>query len=526
MGGAKNCPETPRQKMIAMMYLVLTAMLALNVSADILKGFTMVNESLLTTIESTEQRNQYMMKSFVELDSRNHAKVGEWLDKARDVQTKSNDFYNYIKGFKHAMITLADGKKVPTNVDEIDDYQIDAKDNLEAASNYGLTLGKGAELKNKIDEYREYVKGMFDGKKDDDYDKLFNTSKARSNTDKAQAYKWVDANFESMPLSAAVTMLTKLQSDVKTTESELIQYLRSSTDAKDFRVNDIRAVIIPDARNVVSGTPYKAQIILAARDTTLETNISVNGITADKSGHISIGTSGVGDRPLNGSLKFIDPISGEPMEYPIKDNFSVVPPSATVANIDMNVVYMSYSNRMSISAPGFTADQLVVSATNANITRQGDIYICKPTSYSNVEVLVSAKSEGRTVSMGKQTFRVRTLPNPTIFLKYKEGTNQVLFNTDIYPNVKLNRQNLVNAEVVAEYADGLLQATFTVQNFTLSVSDGRGGYSSTFSEGNQFSSAQKTSLGRLKSGQKILLEKIKVTGAKTATLSYPPLDLP
>ena len=90
MSGAKNCPETPRQKMIAMMYLVLTAMLALNVSADILKGFTLVNNGLITSIQSADDRNKYLMKSFEDLNSRYPEKIGEWLKKAKEVEAKSN----------------------------------------------------------------------------------------------------------------------------------------------------------------------------------------------------------------------------------------------------------------------------------------------------------------------------------------------------------------------------------------------------------------------------------------------------
>ncbi|MDR2684966.1 MAG: gliding motility protein GldM [Prevotellaceae bacterium] len=527
MSGAKNCPETPRQKMIAMMYLVLTAMLALNVSADILKGFSMVNESLLTTIESTDQRNKYLMASMEDLNSRNPEKIGPWLEKAKEVQAKSEDFYNYIKNFKYEMIKIADGKTVPKET--IDTYEIEAKDNTEAASNYGLTQKKGYELKKQIDDYREYVKEIFGGTKDEDYDRLFNTDKAKSNTDKAQAFDWVVLNFESMPLAAAVTMLSKLQSDVKSTESELIQFLRSSTDAKDFRVNEIKAIVIPDSRTVVAGTSFKAQIMLAARDTTVHPDIVINGAKlTDPAGWLTLGTGNIGTHPLKGTLSFVDPITNEPRSFDIDDEFSVVPPSATVANQDMNVVYMGYANRMSVSAPGFTADKLTVTATNAKIEKSGEFYICRPTNYEGVTINVSANVEGKSVSMGNQKFRVRALPNPSIFLRYKNASgDMVTYNPDITgKEVKLTRHVLANAEVIAEYADGLLQANFTVKSFTLNISDGRGGFTSSPSNGNQFTETQKSNFLKIKSGTPFYLEKIQVTGAKSATLSFPVISIP
>ncbi|MDR0828574.1 MAG: gliding motility protein GldM, partial [Prevotellaceae bacterium] len=472
MSGAKNCPETPRQKMIAMMYLVLTAMLALNVSADILKGFTMVNKSLLTTIESTEERNDYLMESFAEQAKRYPDKIGPWLIQANDVKTKSDDFYEYIKSFKYELIKLADGKNLKlkdgtvVSAANIDEYEIDGKDKTEPASNYGLTNGHGVELKKKIDDYCKYVKGTFDpndpstAQKLKDFDRLFSTEPI---TGRGLPVKWVDANFESMPLAAAITMLSKLQSDVKSTETELITYLKNQTDAGDYRVNEVSAVVIPDSKTVVSGTSYRARIMLAARDTNARPEIFVNGITVtDRDGWFTTGAGAIGTHPLTGKITLKDPITGKDKDYPIKDEYSVVAPSTTIANQDMNVVYMGYANRMSISAPGFTADKLTVSATNAKIERSGDLYICRPSSYDGVTISVTANVDGRSISMGSQKFRVRALPNPTIFLRYKNAAGDVVtYNPDINKG-GLTRQALQSCDVIAEYADGLLQASFTV----------------------------------------------------------------
>ena len=104
MGGAKNCPETPRQRMIGMMYLVLTAMLALNVSADILNGFSMVDKSLRTTIKASDVRSNALYDDFQYLYSQNPVKVKEWLDKASMVKVKSDSLYNYIQNYLYIFI--------------------------------------------------------------------------------------------------------------------------------------------------------------------------------------------------------------------------------------------------------------------------------------------------------------------------------------------------------------------------------------------------------------------------------------
>ena len=111
MSGAKNCPETPRQRMIGMMYLVLTAMLALNVSSEILEGFGLVDRGLKNTIESAEIRNKGMYADFQEEAKKNPQKIGEWLKLAREVEKKSNDLYNFIGDYKYQILKISDKEK-------------------------------------------------------------------------------------------------------------------------------------------------------------------------------------------------------------------------------------------------------------------------------------------------------------------------------------------------------------------------------------------------------------------------------
>lgn len=526
MSGAKNCPETPRQKMIAMMYLVLTAMLALNVSADILKGFSLVNNGLITSVKSADERNSYLMKSFEDLNSRYPEKIGEWLKKAKEVEAKSDDLVNYIQNFKYEMIKIADGEDA-----DKDAVNIRKQDDTSASGTYGLVQGHGKELKKKIDEYREFVKSVYGGnnqEKNAEYDKIFST-KPVIGLDKAQATDWINANFDYMPLAAVVTMLSKYQTDVRQAQTEVIQYLKNQTDAGDFRVNEIVAEVIPESKMVVAGGQYKARIILAARDTNAKPKIFVNGAElTTPNGIYTAQATALGPKDITGKIVLKDPITGEPREYPIKSEYTVVAPSATIANEDMNVVYMGYTNRLSVSVPGFSANQLSVTATNARLESKGDgKFICRPSSYDMVTINVSANVDGKNVSMGSNKFRVRALPNPTAFLRFKDNSgNVVLYNPSITKNIKVTRKNLAEADMVAEYEDGLLQATFNVTGFTFSVSDGRGGLSSSLSDGKNFTEGQKNNFLRIKSGTPIFLEKIKVSGAKTAELAFPRIEIP
>ena len=222
MGGAKNCPETPRQKMIGMMYLVLTAMLALNVSTDILKGFSMVDRSLRVSLETSEKRNANLYGTLTDMNSLNPGKVGEWLAKSELVKQKADSLYEYIQNYKVETIRLADGSKTDST-----GQVINAQDNLDVAGTYAIVQGNGKILREKIEDYREFLTEHFnnDSVQSALYDRIFNTDSQKLKDRSSRI--WENGTFESQPLAAVLTMLPKSQNDVRTSETELIQYFIS-----------------------------------------------------------------------------------------------------------------------------------------------------------------------------------------------------------------------------------------------------------------------------------------------------------
>ena len=177
MGGAKNCPETPRQRMIGMMYLVLTAMLALNVSAAILNGYLQVDESLHATIETTESGNRLEYDRFANALSQNKEKTQEWYDKAMRVKEESDKLFDYITEFKNAIVKLADGSKAKENATV---REIGKKDDTNVPQQYGINEGHAAELKEKIIAYREFLKEISGNNEsiNRDIDAMFATAEA------------------------------------------------------------------------------------------------------------------------------------------------------------------------------------------------------------------------------------------------------------------------------------------------------------------------------------------------------------
>ncbi|MBR5823268.1 MAG: gliding motility protein GldM [Paludibacteraceae bacterium] len=511
MGGAKNCPETPRQKMIGMMYLVLTAMLALNVSADILNGFDMVNNSLKNSIDNSKVRNQGLYGDMQSLYDLNPTKVGEWLEKANKVKEESDKLFNILQEFKVGIIALADGSAA-----DPEGNVIQKRDNTNVAGEYaevGTTKHRGNELKQAIDNYRIFVEEMFgnDSLHTQIYNAMFNTDPVKKKVDEP-AVEWVDNTFAHMPAVAVVTMLSKYQSDVRNTEAELIQYFIQQQDAGDFRVNKIQARLIPDSKNVMQGGRYHAEIALMAVDTT-KAPIYYLGNNQLESEIIDIPCNQIGTFPIKGRLEMIDQY-GATQTYEFEDQYMVSAPAATVANVDMNVVYRGYDNKMEISVPGLADSQLRVSANGATMTKSGNQYICKPTAKDKITILVSADIDGKVRTIGQKEFRVRPVPSPSAFLKLPNGER---WSPTMETAGRLKRQDLLDATIIAEYEDGMLNADFVVTEFTIKIPRGAG-FDPIKVSGGKFSDRQIERLKNLKPKQEFLIEQIKyeMKGAKTA----------
>ena len=335
MSGAKNCPETPRQKMIGMMYLVLTAMLALNVSSEILNGFTMVDNSLHSTIESSDMRNDDLYKDFEYIYKENPEKVGEWLNKANQIKKQSDELFQYIENFKIEIVKIADKKKADPKGREIE-----ARDNLDAAGQYALVGGNAKVLRNKLKSYCDTLVSYSGNNeiKQKMYLNLFSTNSVKSK-ESGEMIPWENAMFEMMPVSAVVTLLTKYQSDIRASESEIVQYLKGQTDASDFRVNKIEALVVPNSKFVFRGEKYSARIVLSAVDSTKIPQYFVNGAQLGRNGMYEFVAGGkLGPAKYSGEIR-VPGKGGSVMSYRFESDYMVGEPSATISNEDLNVVY-------------------------------------------------------------------------------------------------------------------------------------------------------------------------------------------
>ena len=454
MSGARNCPETPRQKMIGMMYLVLTAMLALNVSSEILNGFTMVDNSLHKTIESSELRNKDLYADFQNLFDKNPAKVRDWLDKAKKVKQKSDDLYKFIENFKVQIVRLADNKEAN---DSAYVKQINAKDNLDKAAIYGRLNGNGRNLKLQIDNYRDYLVGLSDKNpsKQKIYESIFSTGKTHDGK------PWEEALFEGMPVSAVITILTKYQSDVRSSEAEIIQFLKSQTDVMDIRVNKISALVVPNTPYVIRGEKYSAQIVLSAMDTTQKPQYFVNGQAINDKGKYEVIANKLGINTYSGQIR-LQGNDGSVLNKTFTSSYIVGEPTATLSNEDLNVVYRGIDNKFSVSVPGVANEAVSVRVIGGTARKDGGRYMIQPTRDEEITIEVWAKVEGKEKKMGGGAYRVKYLPDPKAFIQPNDAGAKPVRGGYLSPSV------LRTSTLVASYGkDELVKAKFRVTSFTM-----------------------------------------------------------
>ncbi|MGB4413532.1 MAG: gliding motility protein GldM [Paludibacter sp.] len=457
MSVAKNCPETPRQKMIGMMYLVLTAMLALNVSSEILNGFTMVDNSLHSTIESSDIRNSFLYEDFNYLYKENPAKVGEWLEKAKQIKKQSDDLFQYIENFKVQIVKLADRDDADPKAREIQ-----ARDNLDVAGQYAIVGGNGKVLKQKINDYCNTLV-MYSDKnpqKQQMYLNIFSTNPVKSKESK-EMVPWENAMFEMMPVSAVVTILTKYQSDIRSSESEMIQYLKNQTDASDFRVNKIEALVVPNSKFVFRGEKYSARIVLSAVDSTKVPQYFVNGRPLQNGIYEFVAGGKLGASKYTGEIR-IPGKDGNLLSYKFESDYMVGEPSATISNEDLNVVYKGIDNKFSVSVPGVAPENVRISVEGGSSENQGKgKYIIRPSRDGEIRIAVFGKIDKKEMSMGSGIFRVKRLPKPSVFLLDSKGNEN---------EGSMTMDQLKGATLIASYGqDALVSAKFSIISFTMIV---------------------------------------------------------
>jgi len=519
--GAKNCPETPRQKMINMMYIVLTAMLAINVAAEVLEAFKVVDSSLIQTLETVDMKNAQVYASFEQAYAENEEKVQEWKEKADSVKSNTDEIISYISQLKESLIKDSGFKLVnaenPLMADDFfyvtqegDTIEITNEQDLNAPTEYMITQGNAAELKERILEYRSSLTGLI---ADDDVELRQSVLKALETPDPPVSLReggenksWATERFMSKPLIAVLTLLSKIQIDVKNSEANLINYLYSQIDAGSFKFNKLGARVISNSNVILQGDEYVAEVFLAAEDTTQQPEIIINGRQAevtDGKAIFRMQPSEPGTFSWSGLIKYKTP-EGIVRNYPFEQEFQVTQPSVTMSATKMNVFYRGLDNPFDVGGGGVPKENLEVSMTNGSIVKSGEDYLVRPDELDEqgrqTKITVYANISGERRLLGTSEWRVKRVPDPVA---------QVASQTS--GEIRKERL-LVEDGVMAVLEDFLFDYNYTVTQFNVQIV-GAGGYTNVWaSESNRFTQEMKDQFQRLNPNSFVYIANIKAVG--------------
>lgn len=525
--------ETPRQKMIGMMYLVLTAMLALNVSSEVLEAFVLVDNGLSRTTDNYKVKNEKIYTEFDNSMLVNPVKVGPWKQKADEIKSKAREIYDYVQNLKVEIVKASEGDETPAIVDNIVlSEKIEAKSDLDVAAKILIGLegsGKAYELKRKIIDFREYVVKQIDPEKGAELIKSINgilDTRDPEKKDDGTHNTWESARFEHIPLISVIPQLTKVQVDILNTEAEILNYLLQQIGASDFKFNVLKATVIPSSNVVFQGTDFKAEVFLAASDTTQQPRIylcrfdsTFNSVTreydykpiggeenipVDKNGkgQFSRRAGNTGSISWGGLIEMKAP-DGTVVRKPFKHSYVVIPPNVVIAATKMNVLYLGVDNPLDISIPGVPPDKVSATISKGSIKLVGSgSYVAQPgAGITSCEITVYAEGEGRRKqAMGTKIFRVKKVPPP--FPKIIGVTGK---------SVEKN-QLAASLGVIAEMPpDFDFELKYKVVGFKLSSTIG-GFLQERESTSSRFTEEQKKIINSLRTGNQVAITDVKAVG--------------
>ncbi len=512
--------ETPRQKMIGMMYLILTAMLALNVSKEVLDAFVIVDKGLVQTTENFAAKNRGIYSTFDFAYSQNPEKVGDWKIRADEVQEKTSELYEFLNECKVEIVSVKDPDAIIDGQVDLDLVKV--KDNNNTPGEVMITKGKGKELKLMIDDYREYLEELIG--QDSTFAPLLEAILGNLSTHDHPAKKagqeaapWESYNFEHLPLAGVITRLSAIQADVRNVESDVLGYLLQQVDAKDFKVNVIDAVVLAENSNVFKGQEYRAQVFLAAYDSTKIPEVILKGgnilpVEFGK-GIYTATSSSEGTRTWGGVLRLDN--DGEIITREFESTYTVSAANAVISATKMNVFYRGVDNPVSVSASGVpeTAVRPRITAGRINRVSAGDYIVrCGPKETKST-VSVYAEVDGKQSMMGQQLFRVENLPDPTATIAKRVGGKPVIPTGFRKGSGSMSLSELVSITELVAIADNFLfDVQYEVTEFKVNVLGSGGVNLIEPSENSKFTGAQQTILRRMRPGQRVNIEDIKAIG--------------
>jgi gliding motility-associated protein GldM len=498
---------TPRQKMINLMYLVFIAMLALNMSKEVLSAFGLMTEKLTYSNEDAKQRIDNDLKAMETQMASQPEKFGPLVAQAKQVEKLSNEFYAHIEGLKSEMLKTVDDPK---------DYEVqDKPDFLDEKFFIGDKLKPaGTDFINKIKSYKEGLAKVLG--KDSRYTSVLASVNKSFSTDPVKnrdgnSVDWLEYHYKGFPMVASLTKLSAIQSDIRKAQSDVLTSMVAEKLKVEASLTNFDAIVVPDKTAFFSGESFKGKIILGKKDATLKANsVVVNGrelpASAMQEGQtiLEFPSGSVGEQTIKGKMTFTD-FDGKSFEIPVETSYSVIPRpnSATISADKMNVVYRGVDNPMTISFAGVPDNLVSVSAPGLSKGSKSGQYNMNPGQGTDVTINVTGKLPDGTTVSDKKSFRIKNVPPPIGAIAKQMGI------------IKGGKSRLESAQISAELPDFLYDLKFQVTQFTLKVP----GQAAVIVSGDRVNAQCRAALARAGRGDQVTISDIKtiIPGTKIVT---------
>jgi len=452
MAGGK---QTPRQRMMGILYLVLLGLIALDVPDSLLDAFKHISDSLTASKTNVENGIDQTFKIFEATKLKEQPlRAQPIFDRAQKAKQMSDDLNKYIETIKAKFLEETGGMDATTG-----DYN--GRADLDVSVRMMMNDQKyGPELHKRINDTKAGLLALLNPKERSGID-LSLDAPAPPHVNGFPNKTWEEANFgEGIPMAAAMTALIKIQADTKNAENEVVKKILGEVDQAQVNLDQFNAVAVAPTSYVIAGQPYTAQVFLTASDSKSNPDITVGGSRLPVSGGkgtYTVNTSAEGVKTWTGTIT-VRQTDGTFKTYTTPpQTYQVARPSAVVSPEKMNVLYIGVSNPLAVSAPGIPLDKLHLSISSGSVSGANGHFSAEVKTIGTATVTVSGQVSGKTMTLGSTLFRVKRIPDPKFEFAGKSGGKTSAAN--------IRAQDYVFAKLENFEFD----AKFNVTHFTLMV---------------------------------------------------------
>ncbi|PAM91754.1 gliding motility protein GldM [Flavobacterium sp. IR1] len=485
---------TPRQKMINLMYLVFIAMLAMNMSKEVLSAFGLMNEKFESANAASEQTNASMLMS---LDQKAAEAKGEFANAAvtaHKVEGASKELYAFIGGLKGDVLK---GFEVEKETGKLPYEAMDKGDNLDTWFTGEGYSAKGKEVIAKIEKYKATMKAALGTDKKyaailAEVEKKFDLSDVKNK--EGLKDKYLSYHFKGFPAVASLAKLSAWQSDIEKTESDIYSAALGKAAVAAASYSNYQAIVVLDKNAYFQGEKVTGKVVLGRYDeNTKPTSFEGPGKIENGQAMISLTAGGVGEQNINGQFSFLEDGKNIPLKF--KGTYVVVPRpnSATISADKMNVVYRGVVNPISVSFAGVDANKIVASAPGLVSAGKAGQYNMSPGQGTETTISVTGTLPNGDKVTDKKTFRIKGIPGPTGTIRGEMGV------------VKGPKSNLEIATIGAKLLDFDFEVGLDVVGFNLKIT----GQPTVVVAGNRLNAQCKSALLKAGKGDQVTISEIK-----------------